>query len=113
MKDLQIRYSHDNDVLVETFEIYLRGILTGDIAMAEPSSANLPWWMVGLIVTVSEAYFDNSLVDDKVIMGIACPEQGMIQVFTQDYVLDDPQAGLLALAELQDTTDYVGIYVRV
>jgi len=114
MNKMQVRYNLENDELAQKIEDYIKDICNGVQATAEPiSDGDLPWLAVGLVVAVTEAYWANRQDPDAVIFGIAVPEQNLLQVFMQDYKMDDPQKSLEMQAELHDTTDYIAVYIEV
>jgi hypothetical protein len=114
MKDMQIRYSWQHDDVVELVENYVKDILQGDQAVAEPiSDMRLEWFFSSLIVGISECYWANNLTEGVIIAGICCPDQGLVQIFKQDHKPDNPQEFLLMLSEQHDPTEYVAIYVEV
>jgi hypothetical protein len=114
MKTMQMHYNMENDILAQKIETYIKDICTSDQAMAEPcSDSELPWWAIGLIITVCEAFWANRQDPDFVIMGLACPKDNMMRVDTQDYLMPDPLAALKMQVDLHNTTDFIAVYIAV
>lgn len=111
---MHMHYNLENDVIAQKIEDYIRDICTSDQAMAEPcSDSELPWWAIGLIITVCEAFWSNRQDPDFVIIGLACPADNMMRVDTQTYKMEDPRKAIEMQSELHNTLGFIGVYIEV